>query len=106
MLASESLTMLAVRRSAEKSKQGATMPHRRIPTFLLAALLVLLSVVSQPSAETPFARAGARGALAASPRQATTAPTSADDMLTFLPLVSDGHTINTVFLIVMENHNW
>jgi hypothetical protein len=79
------------------------MPYRRIPTFLLVALLVLLASAPQLSAATPFPLAGA---LAARPRQATSAPTSAGQVFTFLPLVSAGHAINTVFLIVMENHNW
>jgi phosphatidylinositol-3-phosphatase len=87
------------------------MSHRHIPTFLLAALLVLLAGAPQPSTETPSPLAaaplaGASSALAASPRQATTAPTSAGEMFIFLPLVSVGHAIDTVFLIVMENHNW
>src|SRR5262245_2735830 len=90
---------LAARRFAGESRQGLTMSHRHIPTFLLIALLVLLFVAPQPSTETPSPLAGASGALAASSRQATTARTSAGEMFVFLPVISTGHAINTVFLI-------
>src|SRR5262245_22315193 len=79
------------------------MPYRYRLIVLLAAL-VLLSSVSSPFTKMPSLSAGASGALAASPRQATTAPASAGAL--FLPLVSSEHAITTVFLILMENHNW
>src|SRR5215471_5937156 len=80
------------------------MPQRHKLIVLLVAVLALLSSVPSAFTNMPSLSAGASGALAASSIHPTTAPASAGAL--FLPLVGSEHAITTVFLIMMENHNW
>jgi phosphatidylinositol-3-phosphatase len=75
-------------------------------TFVLSALLVLLFGAPEASTKTPAPFVDVSNALAASARQTSMGSTSTGQLFMYLPLVRTDHAINTVFLIVMENHNW
>jgi phospholipase C len=81
----------------------------RTRVWVLAALLLLLACTPPPSTDTSSRRATVPPA--ATPNAATAllaSPPAATALLASPPAVAltTGHSITTVFLIMMENHNW